>query len=445
MHFLGSGGLRLFVAALAGVCAAVAVEAKSVAILGTTAKLACALSAELKKEGMRVQAQGTVARTAATNALAEAAALPRLVRAASRGATNAHGGAQQAILASLSRHVGNEINAQAGLVHQENARMDAAARVLTLKLARAAGKIDVFIQTFSSHKSQGAGGSNAKACISQHGAAVGSGAINYNERATFTETYLPGCTKAAYELGSDNEARKQKLASLLESLRELYAAGGALIDSTNVANGCMLLSGKHNGNSGVYKTQSNALAHGGVLGGMWKVTATSDGQDLKIEKLAAWTPTSGEQEDENDDPARLDAAIEEFDGMTNNSTGTVLQATKRLTQQMREKIAPQKGNQEDEGTEETADVPAMDIEAWLAHLASAAPPNSTAAREDTQPKENPQRRINNEGSSGEKKDAHKGQKLLQQEGHTRAHAASRATKKISAALLSLHAAAAGRS
>ncbi|KAH8619945.1 hypothetical protein ERJ75_000114000 [Trypanosoma vivax] len=166
----------------------------------------------------------------------------------------------------------------------------------------------------------------------------------------------------------------------------------------------MLLSGKHDGNSGVYETQGAALAHGGVLGGMWKVTATSDQQDLKVEKLAAWTPTSGdEQEDENDDPARLDAAIEEFDGMTNNSTGTVLQATRRLTQQMREKIAPQKGNQEDEGTEETADVPAMDIEAWLAHLASAAPPNSTAAREDTQPKENPQRRINNEGSSGEKK------------------------------------------
>ncbi|KAH8614712.1 hypothetical protein ERJ75_000662500 [Trypanosoma vivax] len=192
----------------------------------------------------------------------------------------------------------------------------------------------------------------------------------------------------------------------------------------------MLLSGKHDGNNGVYKTQTDALNHGGVLGGMWKVTATSDQQDLKVEKLAAWTPTSGdEQEDESDDPAKLDTAIEEFDGMTNNSTGTVLQATKRLTQQMREKIAPQKGNQEDEGTEETADVPAMDIEAWLAHLASAAPPNSTAAREDTQPKENPQRRINNDGSSGEKKDAHKGQKLLQQEGHTRAHTASRATQK----------------
>ncbi|KAH8619953.1 hypothetical protein ERJ75_000113700 [Trypanosoma vivax] len=208
----------------------------------------------------------------------------------------------------------------------------------------------------------------------------------------------------------------------------------------------MLVSGKQDGNSGVYKTQGAALAHGGVLGGMWKVTATSDGKDLKVEKLAAWTPTRGdEQEDKNDDQAKLDAAIEEFDGMTNNSTSTVLQDTKRLTQQMREKILPQKGNQEDEGTEETADVPAMDIEAWLAHLASAAPPNSTAAREDTQPKENPQRRINNEGSSGEKKDAHKGQKLLQQEGHTRAHASSEATQKISAALLSLHAAAAGRS
>ncbi|KAH8614677.1 hypothetical protein ERJ75_000664500 [Trypanosoma vivax] len=446
MHFLGNGGLRLFVAAVAGVCAAVAVEAKSVAILGTTAQLACALSAELKKEGMRVQAQGTIARTAATNALAEAAALSRLVRAASRGATNAHGSAKQAILAALSQHVEEKINAQARLVHQEIEQMDAAARVLTLKLARAAGKIDGFIQTFSAHKSQGAGGTNAKACISQHGAAVSSSAIDYNARATFTETYLPGCTKATYELWFGNAPNKQKLASLLESARQLYAAGDALIDSSDVANGCMLLSGKHNGNNGVYKTQDNALNHGGVLGGMWKVTATSDGQDLKVKKLTAWTPTGGdEQEDENDDPARLDTAIEEFDGMTNNSTGTVLQATKRLTQQKLEKIAPQKGNQEDEGTEETADVPAMDIEAWLAHLASAAPPNSTAAREDTQPKENPQRSINNEGSSGEKKDAHKGQKLLQQEGHTRAHASSRATQKISAALLSLHAAAAGRS
>ncbi|KAH8614671.1 hypothetical protein ERJ75_000663200 [Trypanosoma vivax] len=155
MHFLGSGGARLFVAAVAGVCAAVAVEAKSVAILGNTAKLACALSAELKKEGMHVQAQGRVARTAATDALAEAAAPSRLVRAASRGATNAHGSAQQAILAALSRHVENKINAQARLVHKEIATMDAAARVLTLKLARAAGKIDGFIQTFSSHKSQG--------------------------------------------------------------------------------------------------------------------------------------------------------------------------------------------------------------------------------------------------------------------------------------------------
>ncbi|KAH8619948.1 hypothetical protein ERJ75_000113600 [Trypanosoma vivax] len=414
MHFLSNGGLRLFVAAVAGVCAAVAVEAKSVAIFGTTAQLACALSAELKKEGMRVQAQGRVARTAATDALSGACALSRLVRAASRGATNAHGGAKQQMLAALSQHKEKNINAQAGLVHQENAKMDAAARVLTLKPARAAGKIDVFIQTFSSHKSQGAGGCTAKACIGQHGAAVGSGAIAYNARATFTETYLPGCTKAAYELGSNNEARKQKLASLLEGATTLYAAGESLIDSKDVANGSMLLSGKHDGNSGVYKTQGNALAHGGVLGGMWKVPATNGGQDLKIEKLAQWTPTSGdEQEDENDDPARLDAAIEEFDGMTNNSTGTVLQATKRLTQQMREKILPQKGSQEDEGTEETADVPAMDIEAWLAHLASAAPPNSTAAREDTQPKENPQRSINNEGSSGEKKDAHKGQKLLQ--------------------------------
>ncbi|KAH8614695.1 hypothetical protein ERJ75_000661900 [Trypanosoma vivax] len=395
---------------------------------------------------MRVQEQGTIARTAATNALAGAAAPSRLVRAASRGATNAHGGAKQAILAALSRHEEKNINAQARLVHQEIAKMDAAARVLTLKLARAAGKIDGFIQTFSSHKSQGAGGGTAKACISRDSADVSSSAIAYNARATFTETYLPGCTKAAYELGSDNEARKQKLASLLESAATLYAAGGALIDSTNVANGCMLLSGKHDGNNGVYKTQSNALAHGGVLGGMWKVTATSGRQELKVKKLTAWTPRSGdEQEDESDDPAKLDAAIEEFDGMTNNSTGTVLQATKRLTQQMREKVAPQKGNQEDEGTEETADVPAVDIQAWLAHLASAAPPNSTAAREDTQPKERPQRRINNEGSSGEKKDAHKGQKLLQQEGHTRAHAASRATKKISAAPLSLHAAAAGKS
>ncbi|KAH8614702.1 hypothetical protein ERJ75_000660700 [Trypanosoma vivax] len=105
MHFLANGGLRLFVAAVAGVCAAVAVEAGNVAILGSTAKLACALSAELKKEGMRVQAQGTVARTAATDALAEACALSRLVRAASRGATNAHGSAKQAILAALSRHV----------------------------------------------------------------------------------------------------------------------------------------------------------------------------------------------------------------------------------------------------------------------------------------------------------------------------------------------------
>ncbi|KAH8614698.1 hypothetical protein ERJ75_000662800 [Trypanosoma vivax] len=446
MHFLGNGGARLFVAAVAGVCAAVAVEAGNVAILGNTAKLACALSAELKKEGMRVQAQGTVARTAATDALAEAAALSRLIRAASRGSTNAHGSAKQAILSALGQHVENKINAQARLVHQEIARMDAAARVLTLKLARSAGKIDGFIQTFSSHKSQGAGGSTAKACISQHGATVGGGAINYNARATFTETYLPGCTKATYEPWSNNEARRQKLASLLESAATLYAAAGQLIDSSNVANGCMLLSGKHDGNSGVYKIQTDALAHGGVLGGMWKVTATSDQQDLKVEKLAAWTPTSGdEQEDENDNPAKLDTAIEEFDGMTNNSTGTVLQATKRLTQQMREKILPHKGNQEDEGTEETADVPAMDIEAWLAHLASAAPPNSTAAREDTQPKENPQRRINNDGSSGEKKDAHKGQKLLQQEGHTRAHTASRATQKISAALLSLHAAAAGRS
>ncbi|CCD18688.1 variant surface glycoprotein (VSG), putative, (fragment), partial [Trypanosoma vivax Y486] len=310
---------------------------------------------------------------------------------------------------------------------------------------RAAGKIDGFIQTSSAHKSQGAGGRNAKAYIGRDGAAVSGGAIAYNARATFTETYLPGCTKATYELGSDNEARKQKLASLLESAATLYAAGGALIDSSDVANGCMLLSGKHDGNNGVYKTQGNALAHGGVLGGMWKVTAGNAGQDLKIEKLAAWTPRSGDdKEDENDDPAKLDAAIEEFDAMTSNSAGTVLQATKRLTQQMREKIAPHKGNQEDEGTEETADVPAMDIEAWLAHLASAAPPNSTATREDTQPKENPQRRIHSEGNSGEKKDAHKGQKLLQQEGHTRAHAASRATKKISAALLSLHAAAAGR-
>ncbi|KAH8614646.1 hypothetical protein ERJ75_000661700 [Trypanosoma vivax] len=188
MHFLSSGGLRLFVAAVAGVCAAVAVEAKSVAILGTTAKLACALSAELKKEGMRVQAQGTVARTAATDALAGAAALSRLVRAASRGATNAHGSAQQAILAALSQHVEKKISAQARLVHQEIATMDAAARVLTLKPARAAGKIDGFIQTFSSHKSQGAGGGTAKACISQHGAAVGSSAIDYNARATFTET-----------------------------------------------------------------------------------------------------------------------------------------------------------------------------------------------------------------------------------------------------------------
>ncbi|KAH8614662.1 hypothetical protein ERJ75_000664900 [Trypanosoma vivax] len=324
--------------------------------------------------------------------------------------------------------------------------MDAAARVLTLKPARAAGKIDGFIQTFSSHKSQGAGGSTAKACIGRDGADVSSSAIAYNARATFTETYLPGCTKATYELWFGNAPNKQKLASLLESATTLYAAGGALIDSTNVANGCMLLSGKHNGNNGVYKTQDNALAHGGVLGGMWKVTATSGGQDLKVEKLAAWTPTHGdEQEDESDDPAKLDTAIEEFDGMTNNSAGTVLQATKSLTQQMREKILPQKGNQEDEETEETADVPAMDIEAWLAHLASAAPPNSTAAREDTQPKENPQRSINNDGSTGEKKDAHKGQKLLQQEGNTRAHAASRATKKISAAPLSLHAAAAGRS
>ncbi|KAH8614697.1 hypothetical protein ERJ75_000664700 [Trypanosoma vivax] len=446
MHFLGRGGLRLFVAALAGVCAAVAVEAGSVAILGNTAKLACALSAELKKEGMRVQAQGTVARTAATNALAEAAALSRLVTAASRGATNAHGSAQQAILASLSRHVENKISAQARLVHQEIAKMDAAARVLTLKPARAAGKIDGFIQTFSAHKSQGAGGGTAKACISRDGADVSSSAIAYNARATFTETYLPGCTKAPYEPGSNTDANKQKLASLLESARQLNTAGGALIDSSNVANGCMLPSGKHNGNNGVYKTQGNALAHGGVLGGMWKVTATSGGQDLKVKKLTAWTPTHGdEQEDENDDPAKLDTAIEEFDGTTNNNTGRVLQATKRLTQQMREKVAPQKGNQEDEGTEETADVPAMDIEAWLAHLASAAPPNSTAAREDTRPKENPQRRINNEGSTGEKKDAHKGQKLLQQEGNTRAHAASRATQKISAALLSLHAAAAGRS
>ncbi|KAH8614687.1 hypothetical protein ERJ75_000663800 [Trypanosoma vivax] len=395
---------------------------------------------------MRVQAQGTIARTAATDALAEAAALSRLVRAASRGATNAHGSAKQAILAALSRHVGNEINAQARLVHKENARMDAAARVLTLKPARAAGKIDGFIQTFSSHKSQGAGGSNAKAYIGRDGAAVSGGAIAYNERATFTETYLPGCTKAAYAPGSNTDANKQKLASLLESARELYAAGGTLIDSSDVASGCMLVSGKHNGNNGVYKTQGNALNHGGVLGGMWKVTAGNGGQDLKIEKLAAWTPTSGdEQEDENDDPARLDTAIEEFDDMTNNSTGTVLQATRRLTQQMREKIAPHKGNQEDEGTEEAADVPAMNIEAWLAHLAGAAPPNSTAAREDAQPKENPQRSINNDGNSGEKKDAHKGQKLLQQEGNTRAHAASRATKKISAALLSLHAAAAGRS
>ncbi|KAH8614716.1 hypothetical protein ERJ75_000664400 [Trypanosoma vivax] len=446
MHFLSSGGARLFVAAVAGVCAAVAVEAKSVAILGTTAKLACALSAELKKEGMRVQAQGTVARTAATDALAEAAALSRLVRAASRGATNAHGSAKQAILAALSQHVENKINAQARLVHQEIATMDAAARVLTLEPARAAGKIDGCIQTFSSHKSQGAGGTTAKAYISQHGADVSSSAIAYNARATFTETYLPGCTKATYEPASNNEARRQKLASLLESAATLYAAGDALIDSSDVANGCMLPSGKHNGNNGVYKTQDNALAHGGVLGGMWKVTATSGRQELKVKKLTAWTPTGGdEQEDENDDPARLDTAIEEFDGMTNNSTGTVLQATKRLTQQMREKIAPQKKNQEDEETEETADVPAMDIEAWLAHLASAAPPNSTQTREDTQPKENPQRRISNEGSSGEKKDAHEGQKLLQQEGHTRAHAASRATKKISAAVLSLHAAAAGRS
>ncbi|KAH8619947.1 hypothetical protein ERJ75_000113800 [Trypanosoma vivax] len=56
MHFLAIGGLRLPVAAVAGVCAAVAVEAKSVAILGTTAQLGCGLSAELKKEGMRVQA-----------------------------------------------------------------------------------------------------------------------------------------------------------------------------------------------------------------------------------------------------------------------------------------------------------------------------------------------------------------------------------------------------
>ncbi|KAH8614705.1 hypothetical protein ERJ75_000663600 [Trypanosoma vivax] len=268
MHFLGNGGARLFVAALAGVCAAVAVEAKSVAILGDTAKLACALSAELKKEGMRVQAQGTVARTAATDALAEAAAPSRLVRAASRGATNAHGSAKQAILAALSRHVENKINAQARLVHKENARMDAAARVLTLKPARAAGKIDGFIQTFSSHKSQGAGGTNAKACISQHGADVGSSAIDYNARATFTETYLPGCTKAMYELGFGNAPNKKKLASLLESARELYAAGGALIDSTNVASGCMLLSGKHDGNNGVYKTQTDALNHGGVLGGM---------------------------------------------------------------------------------------------------------------------------------------------------------------------------------
>ncbi|KAH8614664.1 hypothetical protein ERJ75_000664000 [Trypanosoma vivax] len=447
MHFLGNGGLRLFVAALAGVCAAVAVEAKSVAILGNTAKLACSLSAELKKEGMRVQAQGTIARTAATNALAEAAALSRLVRAASRGATNAHGSAKQAILAALSQHVENKISAQARLVHQENAKMDAAARVLTLKPARAAGKIDGFIQTFSAHKSQGAGGGTAKAYIGRDSATVGSGAIAYNARATFTETYLPGCTKAPYEPGSNTDANKQKLASLLESARQLNTAGGTLIDSSNVNSGCMLLSGKHNGNNGVYKTRSNALAHGGVLGGMWKVTATSSGrQELKVEKLAAWTPTHGdEQEDENDDPAKLDTAIEEFDGMTNNSTGTVLQATKRLTQQMREKILPHKGNQEDEGTEETADVPAVDIEAWLAHLASAAPPNSTAAREDAQPKENPQRSINNDGNSGEKKDAHKGQKLLQQEGNTRAHAASRATQKISAAPLSLHAAAAGRS
>ncbi|KAH8614676.1 hypothetical protein ERJ75_000661100 [Trypanosoma vivax] len=268
MHFLSNGGLRLFVAALAGVCAAVAVEAGTVAILGGTAQLECALSAELKKEGMRVQAQGRVARAAATNALAEAAALSRLVRAASRGATNAHGGAKQQILAALSQHEEKNINAQARLVHQEIARMDAAARVLTLKPARAAGKIDGFIQTFSSHKSQGAGGGTAKACISQHGATVGSSAIAYNARATFTETYLPGCTKAAYEPASNNEARKQKLASLLESAATLYAAGGALIDSTNVANGCMLVSGKHDGNSGVYKTQDNALAHGGVLGGM---------------------------------------------------------------------------------------------------------------------------------------------------------------------------------
>ncbi|KAH8619946.1 hypothetical protein ERJ75_000113400 [Trypanosoma vivax] len=446
MQFLANGGLRLFVAAVAGVCAAVAVEAKSVAILGDKAKLACALSAELKKEGMRVQAQGTIARTAATNALAEAAALSRLVRAASRGATNANGNGNKAILAQLSRHVENKINAEVRLVQQEIAQMDAAARVLTLKLARAAGKIDGFIQTFSSHKSQGAGDTTAKACISRDGKTVGTSAINYNERATFTETYLPGCTKAEYEPTSNNEERKQKLASLLEKAKELYAAGGQLIDSSDVANGCMLLSGKHDGNSGVYKTQDNDLNHGGVLGGMWKVTATTDQQDLKIEKLTKWTPKRGdEQEDENDDPAKLDAAIEEFDGMTSNNTGRILQATKRLTHQMREKILPQKGNQEDEETEQTADVPAMDIEAWLAHLASAPPPNSTAAREDTQPKEKPQSRINNEGSSGEKKDAHKGQKLLQQGGHTRAHASSRATQKISAALFSMHAAAAGGS
>ncbi|KAH8614727.1 hypothetical protein ERJ75_000660600 [Trypanosoma vivax] len=146
--------------------------------------------------------------------------------------------------------------------------MDAAARVLTLKLARSAGRIDGFIQTSSAHKSQGAGDGTAKACISQHGADVSSSAIAYNARDTFTETYLPGCTKATYEPGSNSEPNKQKLASLLESARRLHAAGGELIDSSDVANGCMLLSGKHDGNSGVYKIQSNALAHGGELGSM---------------------------------------------------------------------------------------------------------------------------------------------------------------------------------
>ncbi|KAH8614719.1 hypothetical protein ERJ75_000663000 [Trypanosoma vivax] len=66
-----------------------------------------------------------------------------LGQAASRGATNAHGGAKQAILSALSRHVENKINAQARLVQQEIAKMDAAARVLTLKLARAQGKLTV--------------------------------------------------------------------------------------------------------------------------------------------------------------------------------------------------------------------------------------------------------------------------------------------------------------